>query len=155
MSIHALAESVREEIADMGSASFRTKAVYGNASSLMIATRPSGYHSVPHTHDCEQLNWLQSGELWVFVEERAFHMSAGDFLRIPAGEIHWSWNKSDEPCTLVEVHTPGMQHDGLISGYAVGLYDESERPEFLGSPVTEFLAADSTFDPAVAEKLAD
>lgn len=155
MSIHAPGESVREEIADMGSASFRTKAVYGNASSLMIATRPSGYHSVPHTHDCEQLNWLQSGELWVFVEDRAFHMSAGDFLRIPAGEIHWSWNKSGEPCTLVEVHTPGMQHDGLISGYAVGLYDDGEQPEFLGSPVTEFLAADSTFDPAVAEKLAD
>lgn len=155
MSIHASGQSVREEIADMGSASFRTKAVYGNASSLMIATRPSGYHSAPHTHACEQLNWLQSGQLWVFVEDRAFHMAAGDFLRIPAGDLHWSWNKGDEPCTLVEVHTPGMQHDGLISGYAVGLYDEDEPRVFLGSPITEFLPEGSTFDPAVAEKLAD
>lgn len=155
MSIHALSESVREEIADMGSASFRTKAVYGNASSLMIATRPSGYHSVPHTHDCEQLNWLQSGELWVFVEDRAFHMTTGDFLRIPAGALHWSWNKGGGPCTLVEVHTPGMQHDALIAGFAVGLHDDGEQPDFLGSPVTEFLPEGSSFDPAVAEKLAD
>lgn len=155
MSIHASGESVREQVADMGSASFRTKAVYGNASSLMIATRPAGYHSTPHTHDCEQLNWLQSGELWVFVEDRAFHMAAGDFLRIPAGEVHWSWNKGAGPCTLVEVHTPGMQHDALISGYAVGLFADGEAPQFLGSPVTEFLPEDSTFDPAVAEKLAD
>lgn len=139
----------------MGSASFRTKAVYGTASSLMIATRPSGYHSVPHTHDCEQLNWLQSGELWVFVEDRAFHMASGDFLRIPAGAVHWSWNKGEGPCTLVEVHTPGMQHDSLIAGFAVSLHDDGEEPDFLGSPVTEFLPEGSTFDPAVAEKLAD
>lgn len=139
----------------MGSASFRTRAVYGDNSSLMIATRPTGYHSRPHTHDCEQLNWLQSGELWVFVEDRAFHMRCGDFLRIPAGEIHWSWNKADEPCTLVEVHTPGMQHDGLISGFAVGLFEDDEPREFLGSPVTEFLPESSTFDPRVAEKYAE
>jgi mannose-6-phosphate isomerase-like protein (cupin superfamily) len=155
MSIHALSDDVREEVADMGSASFRTKAVYGNASSLMIATRPSGYHSVPHTHDCEQLNWLQSGVLWVFVEDRAFRMTSGDFLRIPAGAVHWSWNKGEGPCTLVEVHTPGMQHDALIAGFAVGLHDEGEQPDFLGSPVTEFLPEGSSFDPAVAEKFAD
>ena len=139
----------------MGSASFRTKAVYGNSSSLMIATRPGGYHSVPHTHDCEQLNWLQSGRLWVFVEDRAFLMETGDFLRIPAGAVHWSWNKGAAACTLVEVHTAGMQHDALISGFAVGLFDEGEQQEFLGSPVTEFLPEDSTFDPSVAEKQAE
>lgn len=155
MSIHASGESVPEDVADMGSASFRTKAVYGRGSSLMIATRPAGYHSLPHTHDCEQLNWLQSGELWVFVENRAFHMRTGDFLRIPAGEIHWSWNKFGEPCTLVEVHTPGMHHDGLISGFAVGLFEDDERGEFLGSPVTEFLPDDSAFDPRVAENLVE
>jgi mannose-6-phosphate isomerase-like protein (cupin superfamily) len=155
MSIHVPGDAVVEQLADMGTASFRTKAVYGNASSLMIATRPPGYHSEPHTHDCEQLNWLQSGELWVFVDDRAFYMAAGDFLRIPAGELHWSWNKGAGPCTLVEVHTPGMQHDPLISTYAVGLHDDAEVPRFLGSPVTAFLLEDSTFDPRVAEKLAD
>jgi mannose-6-phosphate isomerase-like protein (cupin superfamily) len=155
MSIHARSEAVPAEIADMGSASFQTQAVYGDSSSLMIATRPAGYHSRPHTHDCEQLNWLQSGELWVFVVDRAYQMRAGDFLRIPAGEIHWSWNRSDGPCTLVEVHTPGMQHDGLISGFAVSLHEDGEPRRFLGSPVTQFLPDDSSFDPRVAEKLAE
>jgi len=155
MSIHARSDAVPAEIADMGTASFQTQAVYGDSSSLMIATRPAGYHSLPHTHDCEQLNWLQSGELWVFVEDRAFHMRAGDFLRIPAGQIHWSWNKFDGPCTLVEVHTPGMQHDSLISGFAVSLHDDGEPQQFLGSPVTKFLPDDSTFDPSIAEKSAE
>jgi quercetin dioxygenase-like cupin family protein len=154
-SIHAPAESVPEDVADMGSASFRTRAVFGSNSSLMIATRPPGYHSEPHTHDCEQLNWLQSGQLWVFVVDRAFHLRTGDFLRIPPNAPHWSWNKFDEPCTLVEVHTPGMQHDALISGFAVGLHDEGEPVEFLGSPVTEFLPDGSAFDPSTAEKQAD
>jgi mannose-6-phosphate isomerase-like protein (cupin superfamily) len=138
----------------MGNTSFTTKAVYGNSSSLMIATRPVGYHSRPHVHDCEQLNWLQAGELWVFVNDRAFQLKTGDFLRVPAGEPHWSWNKSAEPCTLIEVHTPGLQDDPLITSYAVGLFDPGETPRFLGSPVNEFLPDDSPFDPSVAESQA-
>ena len=155
MSIHVTGDQVKEEIADMATTSFMTKAVYGNFSSLMIATRQAGYHSTPHTHDCEQLNWLQSGELWVFVVDRAFLMKAGDFLRIPAGEIHWAWNKSAAPCTLFEVHTPGLQDDPSISAHAIGLYDEGEAPRVLGTPITEFLPEGSTFDPLVAEKKSD
>lgn len=155
MSIYASGDSVREEVADMGNTSFMTKAVYGNSSSLMIATRPAGYHSVPHSHDCEQLNWLQVGELWVFIVDRAVHLTAGDFLRIPAGDLHWSWNKAESPCTLLEVHTPGLQDDPLIKDYAVGLHEAGETPDFLGSPVSEFLPEGSGFDPATAEKCAD
>jgi mannose-6-phosphate isomerase-like protein (cupin superfamily) len=152
VSIHVAGDQVKEEIADVATTSFTTKAVYGNSSSLMIATRPAGYHSTSHTHDCEQLNWLHSGELWVFIMDRAFHMKAGDFLRIPAGEIHWAWNKSAEPCMLFEVHTPGLQHDPSISAHATGLHDEGETPRFLGAPVTEFLPEGSTFDPLIAEQ---
>jgi mannose-6-phosphate isomerase-like protein (cupin superfamily) len=155
VSIYASGDLVKEEIADMGNASFKTKAVFGNSSSLMIATRPPGYHSLPHKHECEQLNWLQTGTLWVFIEDRGFQMMAGDFLRIPAGKLHWSWNKFDAPCTLVEVHTPGLQDDPLIAAYAVGLHDTEETPEFLGSPVSVFLPESSTFDPSVAEKYVD
>lgn len=154
MSIHVRGESVLEETADMGNTSFTTKAVFGSSSSLMIATRPAGYHSRPHKHDCEQLNWLRDGDLWVFVEDRAFHLEAGDFMRIPAGKIHWSWNKSAESCTLLEVHTPGLQDDPLIKGFAVGLREPGEIPEFLGSPVNEFLPDGSTFDTSVAERQA-
>jgi mannose-6-phosphate isomerase-like protein (cupin superfamily) len=151
VSLYAAAESVLAQTADMGNTAFTTKAVYGNGASLMIATRPGGYHSRPHVHDCEQLNWLQVGRLWVFVEDRAFLLRAGDFLRIPAGARHWSWNKTEQPCTLLEVHTPGLHADPLISEHAVGLYDVEEAPQFLGFPVNEFLPADSGFDPSVAE----
>lgn len=151
MSIHVPGDRVPAETADMGDTSFTTQAVFGNSSSLMLATRPAGYHSRPHTHDCEQLNWLRDGELWVFVEDRAFHLRAGDFLRVPAGRIHWSWNRTGRPCTLLEVHTPGLQDDPLIKSFAVGLHDPDEVPEFLGSPVNEFLPADSGFDTAPAE----
>jgi mannose-6-phosphate isomerase-like protein (cupin superfamily) len=152
MSLHAAAATVREDVADMGNTAFTTKAVYGNASSMMIATRPAGYHSRPHLHDCEQLNWLQSGQLWVMIEDRAVLLHAGDFLRIPAGARHWSWNRFDEPCVLVEVHTPGLHDDPLVSSFAVGLFDDGEAPDFLGSPANEFLPEDSDFDPRVAER---
>lgn len=151
MSIHAPADSVTEETADMGNTAFSTKAVYGHASSVMIATRPAGYHSVPHTHDCEQLNWVQSGELWVFIVDRAILVKTGDFLRIPANAMHWSWNKSDQPCTIVEVHTPGLQADPLIKSYAVPLFEADEVPNHLGSPVSEF----PDFDGSIAEKQAE
>lgn len=155
MSIYASGDSVTEQIVDMGTTTFSTKAVYGNSSSLMVATRPAGYHSRPHLHDCEQLNLLPVGALWVFIEDRAIHMKAGDFLRIPAGRIHWSWNKSTEPCILFEVHTPGLQADPLISGFAIGLHDPDESPDFLGSPINQFLPEGSTFDPSVAERHAE
>lgn len=155
MSIYASAGSVEEQTADMGTTSFTTKVVYGNSASLMIATRPSGYHSAPHRHDCEQLNWLQSGELWVFIDEAAYHLRAGDFLRIPAGEVHWSWNRSDTtPCTLIEVHSPGLHADPLVKTFAVGLHHDGEQPAFVGSPVNTFLPEDSSFDPTVAERQA-
>ncbi len=151
MPLYAPANSVHEELVDMGTTSFSTKAVFGNASSLMVATRPEGYHSRPHQHDSEQINWLQSGDLWVFIEEEAVHLRAGDFLRIPANAIHWSWNLSDNPCTVVEVHTPGLQDDPIIESFAVGLYGTDEVPNYLGSPVNIFLDGDSTFDASVAE----
>jgi mannose-6-phosphate isomerase-like protein (cupin superfamily) len=136
----------------MGNTAFTTSVVYGHSASLMTATRPSGYHSRPHTHDCEQLNWMQSGELWVFIEDRAFHVKSGDCLRIPPGARHWSWNKSAAPCTLIEVHSPGLHADPLVESFAVGLFDENEEPRFLGSPVNSFLSEDSTFDPSIAER---
>jgi mannose-6-phosphate isomerase-like protein (cupin superfamily) len=150
MSVFAPEGSVTEQIADMGNTSFSTKAVYGNESSLMIATRPAGYHSRPHTHDCEQLNWLQSGELWIFIEDRAYKLESGDFLRVPRGARHWSWNRADTQCVLVEVHAPGLHADPLISEHAVGLFDEGEGRAFTGAPYNTFLV-EGSFDTSVAE----
>jgi mannose-6-phosphate isomerase-like protein (cupin superfamily) len=155
MSLHVTAGDVPEEQARVADMTLTTTAVYGNAASLMIATRPPGYHSKPHTHDCEQLNWLQAGEMWVFIEERAFGLRAGDVLRVPSGAVHWAWNKSQAPCTMVEVHAPGMQHDPTVAGFAVGLFDEQETPALTGSPANRFLPEDLDFDPSIAEKQAE
>src|SRR5215510_12084348 len=43
---------------------------YGNECSLMIASRAPGYHTTPHVHESEQLNYIQEGEIWFFVEDK-------------------------------------------------------------------------------------
>lgn len=101
----------------------RTKQILGQNSSLTIASRSPGYHSEPHAHDCEQLNYVQRGEIWVFIEDTAFHLGTGDFLRIPPGAVHWAWNRSTADCELIEMHTPGLILDGIT---APCLVDEGE-----------------------------
>ena len=73
---------------------------YGNDSSIMIATRPPGFHSKPHYHDSEQLNYVADGEMWIFIDKEGFPLKKGDFFRIPRNAVHWSWNRSDKPCTF-------------------------------------------------------
>ena len=104
--------------------SLSTLFVYGNEANLMVATRTEGYHSKPHIHDCEQLNYLVDGELWIFMEEHAFHLKPGDFLRTPRNAVHWAWNRGPGPCTLVEVHCPVMDPTTRHGSY--GLFAEGE-----------------------------
>ena len=89
------ADQIKEEVVEMKVAGgeLRTKQVLGQNSSLMVAARSGGYHSEPHAHDCEQLNYVQRGEIWVFIEDTAYHLRTGDFLRIPPGAVHWAWNR--------------------------------------------------------------
>jgi mannose-6-phosphate isomerase-like protein (cupin superfamily) len=143
MALFVAAADVPVHTVDMGTTSFETRLVYGTNGSLMVAWRPSGYHSSPHVHDCEQLNHLQEGELWVFIEQRAFHLRAGDFLRVPPGLVHWSWNRGEGPCTLIEVHCPGLQADPKMSSAAVGLFDAGEPATTTGSPFNDFVEFDA------------
>src|SRR4051812_48980265 len=124
---------------DMGGTAFTTRVVHGHRASLMVAERPAGYHSRPHSHDCEQLNLLQSGALHVYCDERAYVLTAGDVLRIPAGAVHWSWNRADEPCVLIEVHAPGLHRDPAIAPLAVGLFGPGEDAAGAG-PANEDVA---------------
>jgi quercetin dioxygenase-like cupin family protein len=116
-----------------------TKMVYGNDCNLMVAVRAPGYHSNPHVHDAEQINYVTEGEIWVFVKDRAFLVQAGDFFRIPRNAVHWAWNRSDRDCTIVEVHAPVV--DPLRRRAAVGLYDEGETPD-LGTAVATIRVGD-------------
>ena len=56
---------------------------YGNECSLMIATRRPGYHTKPHQHESEQINYVLEGEIWFFVKDKGYLCKKGDFHRIP------------------------------------------------------------------------
>jgi quercetin dioxygenase-like cupin family protein len=123
--LYASADQVREQVVSMrvSGGELRTRQVLGQNCSLTVASRSPGYHSEPHAHDCEQLNYVQRGEIWVFIGQTAFHLAAGDFLRVPPGAVHWAWNRSQFACELIEMHTPGLVLDVVD---APRLVDEGE-----------------------------
>ena len=102
------------------------KRVHGTEAAFAISLRKSGYHSYPHIHDFEQLNYIQEGEMWFFILDKAYHLKKGDFLRIPRNAIHWSWVKTAEPCLCYEVFCPPppKRKDRPIG--SVGLFDDGE-----------------------------
>ena len=78
----------------------------------------------------------ERGEL----DGEAFLMKKGDFSRIPRNALHWAWNRSDQSCTLVEVHAPAC--DPLVRANAVGLFREGETPD-LSTAVETFRGGES------------
>ena len=94
--------------ADQGQGSMVVKQAYGNESSLMMATRPPGYHTKPHMHVSEQINHVMEGEIWFFVEDQGYLCKKGDFHRIPANKVHWAWNRSQSDAVVVESHSPPL-----------------------------------------------
>ncbi len=129
MALHVKAEDIQdgENVLKTISGKMSTKMVYGNDCNLMHAVRGPGYHSNPHRHDSEQVNYVMDGEIWVFVDDTAFLAKAGDFYRVPRNAVHWGWNRSDANCTILEVHAPAV--DPTLRKAAVGLYAEGEVPD--------------------------
>jgi quercetin dioxygenase-like cupin family protein len=99
--------------------------IYGTQCGMMVATRASGYHSSPHKHVAEQLNYVMDGEIWIFVEREGFLLKKGDFLRIPSMAVHWAWIRSPESCTMVEAFSPAhwISREGTV-----GLLKDDEPP---------------------------
>jgi len=116
---------------------------YGNECSLMIASRAPGYHTTPHIHESEQLNYIQEGEIWFFVEEQGFHCKKGDFQRIPGNKVHWAWNRSDKDAVVIEAHAPGLVGLKAANG-AVALFDTSETPQIRQPGINEFVSFDAS-----------
>lgn len=102
------------------------KIAYGLDSSLMVAVRQPQYHSRPHRHNAEQLNYVMGGELYVFVEATGFLAKAGDIFRIPRNAVHWSWVQGTTPCTLLEVHVPPLIGDPGVMKTAASLIEKGE-----------------------------
>ena len=134
-------ERKRVQSGESGTGSMVVRKAYGNECSLMIATRAPGYHTKPHAHLSEQINYVMEGEIWFFVKDQGFHCKKGDFQRIPANTIHWAWNRSDKNATVAEAHAPG-----LIGGHAgesaIGLFDDGEKPQVRGPGENQFVAFD-------------
>jgi quercetin dioxygenase-like cupin family protein len=125
-----------------GQGSMISRKAYGNECSLMIASRAPGYHTTPHVHESEQINYVQEGEIWFFVEDQGFHCKKGDFQRIPANKVHWAWNRSDKDAVVVEAHAPGLVGEKAANG-AVSLFDEDEPPRLRNPGVNKFVPYDS------------
>ncbi len=123
----------------LGTGAKTSKGAAGNECSLSAVTRAPGYHTVPHVHDSEQINYIADGEIWFFVEDKAYRCRKGDFQRVPRNLVHWAWNRSDSMATVVETHAPGgsdpVDPDIPNRVEAVprkrpsrGLFDEGETP---------------------------
>lgn len=119
-------EARTEQTGDGSNPGVAVQMVYGPSASMMVTTRPPGYHSLPHRHDREQYNYVVSGESWLFVGEQALYCRPGSFSRVPANAVHWTWNRSAEPTMWVEVHIPGAQGTNHLNGRASPIFDETE-----------------------------
>jgi quercetin dioxygenase-like cupin family protein len=118
------------------------KKAYGNELSLMYATRSAGYHSFPHSHDAEQLNFCLEGEIWIFVDEEAHLLTKGDFHRVPRNAIHWAWNRSDKDIILLEAHTPPLirfPDNPEVEDLYAPLFSENETPNVVNKAANIFL----------------
>lgn len=93
MSLKAAGAAVpRRRVTLEAGTTFETTFVSGKHVNLMVAHRPGGYHSRPHAHDAEQLNYVRQG----------------DFFRVPRGAVHWMWNRTNRTLVLIEAHAPRL-----------------------------------------------
>jgi quercetin dioxygenase-like cupin family protein len=145
MSLHAKAENVPNRkvvrTAGQGEGSMIVKRGYGSECSLMHAVRAPGYHTTPHAHLAEQINYVLDGEIWFFVEDQGFHCKKGDFQRIPPNKIHWAWNRSNTDAVVVEAHSPALVGGALKEG-SIALFDDGEQVEVRTPSANNFVPFD-------------
>jgi len=132
----------RVQKGETGEGSMVVRKAHGNECSLMIAVRAPGYHTKPHVHESEQINYILEGEIWFFVEDKGFSCKQGDFQRIPANKIHWAWNRADKNTVVAEAHAPALI-GGRSSEGAVGLFDDGEAPQVRGPGINKFVPYDA------------
>jgi quercetin dioxygenase-like cupin family protein len=84
------------------------KQVFGTETSLLFAERAPGYHTKPHRHDSEQMNYIVAGEIWFYVDGHGYRCRPGDVMRIPRNKPHWAWNRGSEMAVVFESHSPPL-----------------------------------------------
>jgi quercetin dioxygenase-like cupin family protein len=109
-----------------GGGSLRAQMVFGTDTSIMIAERSTGYHSKPHYHDAEQMNYVMDGSIWFFIGDEGIFAQKGDIVRIPRNAIHWAWVREPGNCVLFESHTPPLIGDAKMDRGAVPMLASDE-----------------------------
>ncbi len=127
VSLSDVPETVLVPAKYLSGGSIGAQIAYGVDMSLLVATRQPGYHSKPHRHDAEQLNYVLDGELYVFVEDAGFLATKGDVFRIPRNAAHWSHVRGEGPCVLLEAHAPPLVGDPGVRDTAVALIEPENR----------------------------
>ena len=132
MGLHVLGSDLGEgsNVLQTAAGAMVTKAVYGAQCSLMVATREAGYHSRPHRHMSEQINYVAEGDIWVFIDDKAFLAKKGDFYRIPANAVHWGWNRSDGPVTTFQAFAPPLDPHTRKNSQSLLQESEPEPTEY-------------------------
>jgi quercetin dioxygenase-like cupin family protein len=62
-----------------------------------------------HTHDCDQILVVTSGNGMVATEGEEREITVGDVVHIRAGERHWHGAKADSAMSHITVTVPGSQ----------------------------------------------
>lgn len=110
-----------------------SQVVYSPRASIMVTTRYPGYHSRASCHEGDELDYIVSGEMWLFIGDTGFKVRAGDFVRIPGGEVHWARVTDSEPCTMIHVHTPPFVGNPGALETAAGIVTDRELAD--GFPI--------------------
>jgi mannose-6-phosphate isomerase-like protein (cupin superfamily) len=127
IALNGVPETLLVSAKHLSSGSIGAKIVYGMDASMIVATRQPGYHSKPHMHDAEQLNYVLAGELYVFIDDGGFLVKEGDLFRVPRNAVHWSWVQGTKPCVLLEMHAPPLIGDPGVADTAVALMHGTEK----------------------------
>lgn len=133
----------------LAAGSITAQVAHGRDCSIILATRSPGYHSKPHKHAAEQINYVLSGSAWLFVEDHGFHGGAGSVSRIPADAVHWAWVTGNEPLVVLEIHTPPLTGDDPVIAGRVSMCLTDEEEAAVQHIRTEW---PSGFDPSEIER---
>jgi quercetin dioxygenase-like cupin family protein len=104
--------------------------VYGKECDLQLSTWPSEFLSNPHVHECEQLNYVHSGAVSVFIEDKEYRLTKGDFLRVPTMAVHWGSTRTHDVSEMFGAHAPCL--DPVRRRGSVPLFAGNETPSIRG-----------------------
>jgi mannose-6-phosphate isomerase-like protein (cupin superfamily) len=81
------------------------KSVTGKDSQICLMKLEKG-EKTDHSHENEQLGYVVSGEVDVFIGNETYTLKPGDAYRIPGNTRHGFHVKTENPVEYIEVFTP-------------------------------------------------